>query len=121
MAGYYGPRPMSAEEERTWAGAAHWSALVASVVAMAFLGPLLVLLFKGRESAFVRRHAVESLNFQISVLIYGLVALVLCLLLVGFLLLAGLGVAWLVLTIIGAVRASNGEEYRYPLILRLVH
>lgn len=120
MAGYYGPRPMAPTEERTWAGAAHWGALVASIVALAFLGPLLVLLVKGRESAFVRRHAVESLNFQLSVLIYGLVSLVLCLLLIGFLLLVALGVAWLVLTIIGAVRASSGEDYRYPLTIRMV-
>lgn len=120
MAGYYGPRPMAPSEERTWAGAAHWGALVASVVALAFLGPLLVLLLKGRESAFVRRNAVESLNFQLSVLIYGVVSVVLCLVLVGFLLLAALGVAWLVLTIIGAVRASSGEEFRYPLTIRMV-
>ncbi|MGN6251231.1 MAG: DUF4870 domain-containing protein [Marmoricola sp.] len=121
MAGYYGPAPMAPAQERTWASAAHWGALVASIVALAFLGPLLVLLIKGGESAFVRRHAVESLNFQISVLIYGLVALVLCLLLIGFLLLGALGVAWLTLTIIAAVKASNGEDFRYPLILRLVH
>lgn len=120
MAGYYGPRPMAPSEERTWAGAAHWGALVASVVGFAFLGPLLVLLVKGRESPFVRRNAVESLNFQLSVLIYGLVSLVACLVLIGFLLLAVLGVAWLVLTIIGAVRASSGVEFRYPLTLRMV-
>jgi uncharacterized protein len=29
-------------------------------------------------------------------------------------------IAWLVLTILAAVKASNGEGYRYPLTLRLV-
>jgi uncharacterized Tic20 family protein len=113
-------RPMSPSDERMWAGAAHWSALVAAVVALAFLGPLLVLLVKGNQSSFVRRQAVESLNFQLSVLIYGLVSFVLVLVLVGILLLVALGLAWLVLTIIGAVRASSGVDYRYPLTLRMV-
>jgi uncharacterized Tic20 family protein len=30
------------------------------------------------------------------------------------------GIAWLVLTIIGSVRAARGEEYRYPLTIRMV-
>ncbi|WP_310964170.1 DUF4870 domain-containing protein [Nocardioides terrisoli] len=111
---------MTPADERLWAGAAHWGALVASGIALAFLGPFLVLLVKGDQSPFVRRQAVESLNFQLSVLIYGLVSLVLCLLLIGFLLLIVLGVAWLVLTIVGAVKASSGEDYRYPLTIRMV-
>lgn len=111
---------LSPSDERMWAGAAHWSALVSAAVALAFLGPLLVLLVKGNESPFVRRQAVESLNFQLSVLIYGLVSAVLVLVLIGILLLVALGVCWLVFTIIGAVRASSGVDYRYPLTLRMV-
>ena len=65
-----GPR-LGPGDERTWATAAHWSALVAACVALAFLGPLVVLLAKGNESPWVRRNAVESLNFQLSMLIYG--------------------------------------------------
>lgn len=114
-----GPR-LSGDQERTWASAAHWGALVASVVALAFLGPLVVLLVKGEESVWVRRQAVESLNFQLTVLVYGLVSLVLCLVLIGFLLLLVLGLAWLVLTILGAVRAANGDDFRYPLTIRMV-
>jgi uncharacterized Tic20 family protein len=107
-------------EERTWGGAAHWSALVGMVVAMAFLGPLLVLLIKGNESPWVRRQAVESLNFQLSILIYALISGALVLLLVGLVLLPLVGLMWLVFTIIGSVRASEGQDYRYPLTLRMV-
>jgi len=113
-------RRLPADQERTWASAAHWSALVASVVALAFLGPLIVMLTKGNESVWVRRQAVESLNFQLSVLIYGVVSFVLCLVLIGFLLLVAVGLAWLVLTIVGAVRAANGEDFRYPLTIRMI-
>ena len=107
-------------DELTWGGAAHWSALVASVVAMAFLGPLIVMLTKGSTSPYVRRQAVESLNFQLSMLIYGIVSFVLIFVLVGFILLPIVGLAWLVFTIIGSVRAARGEEYRYPLTIRMV-
>jgi len=80
-----------------------------------------VMLTKGNESVWVRRQAVESLNFQLSVLIYGVVSFVLCLVLIGFLLLVAVGLAWLVLTIVGAVRAANGEDFRYPLTIRMVN
>ena len=53
-----GPPAGLTPDERTWGGAAHWSALVGACVAMAFLGPLLVLLLKGSTSPYVRRQAV---------------------------------------------------------------
>jgi uncharacterized Tic20 family protein len=107
-------------DELTWGAAAHWSALVAAIVALAFLGPLIVMLTKGNESAHVRRQAVEALNFQLSILIYGVVSFVLCLVIVGFILLPIVGIMWLVFTILGSVRAARGEEYRYPLTIRMV-
>lgn len=123
--GYQPPVPqpgrrLPADQERTWASAAHWSAIVAAFVALAFLGPLIVLLVKGNESVWVRRQAVESLNFQLSILIYGIVSAVLVLVFIGFLLLIAVGISWLVLTIVGAVRAANGDDFRYPLTIRMV-
>ncbi len=114
-----GPHGLTADE-MTWGGAAHWSALVSAFVAMAFLGPLLVLLVKGNESAYVRAQAVESLDFQISFLIYAAISFVLLFLLVGFVLLPIVGICWLVFTILGSVKSVNGEVYRYPLTIRMV-
>ena len=120
----YGARPVErgtlTPDEITWGGAAHWGALVAAVVALAFLGPLVVLLFKGNESAYVRRQAVESLNFQLSVLIYAIVSFALIFVVIGFVLLPLVGLFWLVFTIVGSVKAARGEEYRYPATIRLV-
>ena len=78
------------------------------------------MLTKGNESAFVRRQAVESLNFQLSMLIYAIVSAILILVLIGFLLMLVVAVMWLVFTIIGSIKASNGEDYRYPLTIRMV-
>jgi uncharacterized Tic20 family protein len=75
---------------------------------------------KKDESPFVAEQSRESLNFQISVCIYWLISGVLVLILVGFLLLAVVWVAGVVLTIIASVKTSNGEAYRYPLTIRLI-
>jgi uncharacterized protein len=117
-------------DERTWGGAAHWSALVAAFVALAFLGPLLVLLAKGNESGYVRAQASESLNFQLSMLIYGVVGgvvggfITIVTLGIGVLLVIpvalAFGIWWLVFTIIGSIKSGNGELYRYPLTIRMV-
>jgi uncharacterized protein len=107
-------------DERTWGGAAHWSALVASLIGLSFLGPLVVMLTKGNESPWIRRQSVESLNFQLSVLIYGIVSAILIIVLVGILMLVAVGIFWLVFTIIASVKAGNGEDYRYPLTIRMV-
>jgi uncharacterized Tic20 family protein len=120
----YAPQPATGAltpEERTWGGAAHWSALIAGLIGgLSFLGPLIVMLVKGNDSPWIRRQSVESLNFQISVLIYAIVSAVLILLLVGLILLPIVGIFWLVFTIMGSVKASSGEDYRYPLTIRMV-
>ena len=121
---YGAPQPVAMlgpNEERTWAGAAHWSALAAALIGgLSFLGPLFVLLIQGNKSPFVRRHAVESLNFQLSLLIYAIVSAILILVLVGIFLLIAVGLMWLIFPIIGTIKASNGEDYRYPLCIRMV-
>jgi uncharacterized Tic20 family protein len=113
-------------EERNWALAAHVGSLVAAWFALAFLAPLIVLLVKGKDSAFVRRHAVESLNFQLSMLIYLGIAFVLALVTLGIGLVVivpvaiVVGIVYLVVVILATIKASNGEDYRYPLTIRMV-
>ncbi|MDQ1702241.1 MAG: uncharacterized protein QOF57_1493 [Frankiaceae bacterium] len=115
-----GWRPVS-QDERNWAMAAHVGSFVAAYVALGFLAPLVVLLAKGNLSPYVRMHAVESLNFQISALIYAAVSLVLILVLIGVPMLIALGIFYLVTVILGTVAASAGKPYRYPLTIRFVH
>ena len=120
----YTQRPAASlglSDERTWSAAAHWSAYVASLVGMSFLGPLAVLLVQGTKSPTVRQHAVESLNFQLSLLIYAIVSAVLVLVVVGIFGLIAVGLMWLILPLLATIKASNGESYRYPLTIRLVH
>ncbi len=111
---------MSVETERNWAMGAHLSAFLAAYVALGLLGPLAVLLLQGNRSAFVRRHAVEALNFNISWLIWIAISVILAFVLIGIFLLIAIGIAYVVLVIMGGRAASRGEEFRYPLTIRLV-
>jgi hypothetical protein len=62
----------------------------------------------------------ESLNFQISVTIYLLIAGILTVILIGFVLLVIVAVASVILVILASVSAYNGRAYRYPLTIRLI-
>jgi uncharacterized Tic20 family protein len=110
------------ESERTWAMLAHLSALVGLVLPLIgiVLGPLAVWLARRDDSAFVTAHAREALNFNITVLIGAFICMMLMLVFIGFLLGTALFVVWLVLTLIAAIKASEGALYRYPFALRFI-
>lgn len=86
-----------------------------------FVPGLIVWLLKKDDSAYIGEQAREALNFQITVLIGYMAAWVLAFLLIGFLLLPAIYLANLVLCLIAAVKTSKGENYQYPLSLRLIN
>jgi uncharacterized Tic20 family protein len=114
--------PGLTENERTWGMLAHLSALVGVAVPLfgCVLGPLVVWLGRRDQSTFVEAQAKEALNFNISVFLAAIVCSLLMLVFIGFILGAALFIAWLVMTLIAAIKASEGIAYRYPFSLRLV-
>jgi len=109
------------QDERTWGMIAHLSAFAGLVVPLGnVIGPLVIWLARRDQSAFVRTEAKEALNFNISVVIGAAVCGVLVYVFIGILLGLALFIAWLVMTIIAAIRASEGFNYRHPVSLRLV-
>ena len=82
--------------------------------------PFIVWLVKRRDADAVALHAAEALNFHLSLFLYTLLLIPLCIIWVGIPLLIALGIASVVLAILAAVRASEGVLYRYPLTIRLV-
>lgn len=99
---------------------AHLSALAGLVIGLNWLGPLIVYLVKKDEHPFIADQGREALNFNLSVFIYIIASAILIIVVIGIILLPVVAIAWLVLTIMAAVRANNGESYRYPLTIRLV-
>ncbi|HTD12485.1 MAG TPA: DUF4870 domain-containing protein [Steroidobacteraceae bacterium] len=116
------PGAAPTENERTWGMLAHLSALVGLLFPLVgnILGPLLVWLTRRDSSAFIAAHAKEALNFNITVTLAGVVCLFLALIFIGLLLGTALFIAWLVMTLVAAIKASEGVPYHYPLSLRLV-
>lgn len=107
-------------EDRNWAVAAHVGSFVAAYVALGLIAPLIVLLVRGGQSPFVRRQAVESLNFQLNALVIIAIGWILAIVLIGFVILAVYGVFYLICVVMATIKASQGEHFRYPLTIRLI-
>ena len=118
------PPPVSipSSDIRTWCVLCHAAALLGLFFHFLghLLGPLIVWLVKRGDSPEIDAHGKESLNFQISMLIYDAVAAILCIVLIGIPILIGLWILNTVLVIIASIQASEGKFYRYPITIRLI-
>ncbi|WP_201716213.1 DUF4870 domain-containing protein [Rossellomorea arthrocnemi] len=85
-----------------------------------FIGPLVIWIVKKDESEFVDFHGKEYFNFLISYAVYGFASTILMVVLIGFVLAPIVGVLALVFTILGAVKAYEGDYYRIPTVFRLL-
>ncbi len=115
---------MKQSEERNWVVFSHLGGLFT----VSFLGiiiPLLIWLFKGNESAFIKEQGREIVNFQVSLSIYfllcALVAFTIIGMVVAFPAMFALFVINVVSIIKGSIKASKGEKFRYPINLRLIN
>jgi uncharacterized protein len=125
-------QPMSPTDERLWATLAHVFALVTFfLLGLSLLGPLIVYVIYANRSQYVRGHAVEALNFNITMLIAWIALIVagviLTISIIGILLLIfliplalALWIYWLVITIVASIQANQGQPFRYPLSIRFV-
>lgn len=116
------PPIVSSSNVRTWSILCHASALAGVFLHFPghLLGPLIVWLAKRHDSPEIDAHGKESLNFQISMLIYNAIAAIFCLVLIGFVF---IGVLWILNTIfviVASIQASEGKLYRYPMTIRFI-
>ncbi|MGM9922934.1 MAG: DUF4870 domain-containing protein [Bacillus sp. (in: firmicutes)] len=86
----------------------------------AFIGPLIIWLLQKDKSSFIDYHGREYFNFLISYSVYGLISFLLTFVLIGFIIGPIVAVAAFVFTIVGAVKAYEGKEYRIPFIFRIL-
>jgi uncharacterized protein len=89
-------------------------------IPFAILGPLVIWLIKRDTSEFVDYHGKQYFNFLISFTIYMVGSWILMLVLIGFLLAFAVGITALVLTIIAAVKAYQGERWQFPLTIQFI-
>lgn len=109
------------KEERMWGMLCHLSALSGLIIPFGnLIGPLVVYSLKKDEYTFVADQGKESLNFQISILIYLMISGIAVLLLVGIFFLLFVPFIAIILTVLAGVRANDGEYYRYPFCIRFI-
>jgi len=111
------------KRERQWAMGCHLVALCGFVVPFPLahvVGPLVLWLLKRDEGAFIDDQGKESLNFQISLLVYLAVCLALAAVRVGLLLIFPVVVFGFVCVVVAAIKASEGVAFRYPACIRFI-
>lgn len=104
------------EDQRVMAILAHVLGLFTS-----FMGPLVMYLVADNSKPFMKDHAREALNFQITVLLANFISGVLTIIVIGFLGLIAVYFINLIFCILAAVAASNNQEYRYPMNIRFIN
>ena len=94
--------------------------LVPGIPVLNIVAPLLLWLIKKDSMPFVDQQGKEVLNFQITVSIAIFACILTIWLILPFILAIGIGIAAIILMIIGAIKANDGVAYRYPFTLRLI-
>ena len=116
--------PEPDKDAKMWAMFCHLAGLAGFVVPIIISGiiaPLIIWQIKKDDHPFIDENGKEAVNFQISISIYCLIsALLIPVFCIGAILLTAVGIFDLVVLIIAAVKANNGESYKYPLCIRFV-
>lgn len=108
-------RPVHATEsnERLGAALGHFLPLIGFPI----VGPLILMLTGGKTSPYIRSHAVEALNFQLTMI--G-ASVLLTITVIGMVLLPFLWITATILGVVAGVKALSGDHYSYPMTVRLV-
>jgi hypothetical protein len=109
------------ETERNWAMLCHLSAFVGFFFPFGgIIGPLICWLTRRDESSWVNINGKASLNFQLSMLLYIVLAIPLCFIIIGIPIIMLLGTLKVICVIIASVKAPKGELFRYPLVIPFI-
>ncbi len=109
-------------DARKWAMLCHIMALVGLLGnGIGFvLGPLLIWMIKKEDHPFVNEQGKEAVNFQITMMLIAIACGLLAFVVIGLLLLPIVLIVAVVFSVIGAIKANEGEHYRYPFAWRLI-
>ncbi len=109
------------QNTKTWAMILHLSVFAGYVIPFAgLIAPIVIWQVKKDDMPELDAHGKTVVNFIISMVIYGFIAVLLTFVLIGIPLLVALSIVGIVYPIIGGIKASNGELWSYPGIIRLI-
>jgi uncharacterized Tic20 family protein len=109
------------ETERNWAMLCHLSSFAGFFFPFGgIIGPLICWLTRRDESEWVNLNGKSSLNFQLSILLYIVLAIPLCIIIVGIPIIIMLVILKVICVIIASVKAPKGEFFKYPLSIPFI-
>jgi uncharacterized Tic20 family protein len=85
-----------------------------------YAATLLLWLFKKDSSEYINAQGKEAVNFMLNIIVVGTAAMLLCVMLIGFLIMIPLVLVAFLLPVIAALKTSKGQIYRYPWVYRLI-
>ncbi|HQU08891.1 MAG: hypothetical protein B7X06_03455 [Verrucomicrobia bacterium 21-51-4] len=109
-------------DEKLWGMLVHLSSLVQLlfIPLTHLICPMIIWLIKKDGSSWIDKQGKEAVNFNLSILIYGLIAWATVFFGIGVFLLPVVAIFWLVCTIIASIKASEGKCFCYPLSIRFL-
>jgi hypothetical protein len=109
------------ETERNWAMLCHLSAFAGFFFPFgSIIGPLICWLSRKDESSWVNENGKAAMNFQLSLLLYIFLSIPLIFIILGIPIIIFLYILKIVCIIIGSVKASKGERFKYPLAIPFI-
>lgn len=116
MSATEGPTLAAEARARQWAFALHLSLLAGFLIPLGgLIVPIVIWQMKKGEIPGLDEHGKVVMNWILSEILYGAVAFALAFVLIGIPLLVLLGLLAVVFPIIGAIKANNGQLWKYPL------
>lgn len=106
------PQPLNPADEKLWSTLVHIGGIF-----FGFLPALIGYLVMKDRGPFVRSHTSTALNFQLTLLIAEVVGWLTSWLLIGFFIVFAVYIVRIVFSIIAAVKANQGQWYKYPLAI----
>ena len=82
--------------------------------------PIILWLMKKNQSAVVDQHGCNVINWMISAFIYAIAFALLSFILIGIPFMIALCIVAIVFPIVGAVKANDGEVWRYPFTITFI-
>jgi len=109
------------QSERDWAMFCHLSAFAGYFFPFGgIIGPIICWISRKEESSWVDVNGKSSINFQLSILLYMILAAPLCIILIGIPILIFLGILEVVCIVVASIRAAKGESFKYPLSIPFI-
>lgn len=108
------------KETNTWALIMHLSLLAGFLVPLAgLIAPIVIYLIKKDALPGLVAHGHVIFNWIISVVVYAIIGGILTIVLIGVPILIALGIVAVIFPIVGAIKASDGVVWRYPLSIQV--